>query len=450
MKRLLRILVLLLAVILILLGSQYPKLTIISGYAAKYMASTVFLTERNAESVSTNDFDVPLISLAEASYEEEVPGADASVYGLQRRTAFCREGLGCTLIPEGSVVPQSSLRPHRTIRRDTLPYPYGQGIPRDTVFAEVDYKALSVALDYAFDRPDEQRTRTVLVLYRDHLIAERYSDGFGPDTRVLGWSMTKSVLATLYGILQYQGRLSVEEPAGLDAWSGDSRAAITLDDLLRMQSGLEWDEDYGGMSDVNKMLFTTADMAQPQAAKEPAGPPGSIWNYSSGTSNLLSGLLRNRLGDDQAYLDFPYRQLIDTLGMHSMLIETDLAGNFVGSSFGWASTRDWGRFGLLYLRRGDWNGRRIFASDWADYVARPTPHSDGQYGAHFWLNRGGAYPDVPEDLYSANGYQGQHVYIIPSKDLVIVRTGLAESPDFDANGFLKRIVSAVDRKPVSN
>lgn len=443
MKRVLRIFLGLLVLILILLMLQYPKLKIISGYAAKYLASTVFLTQRDAEAVSMYDFDVPLISLASAGYLSDGPGAEASVFGLQRREAFCRDGLGCTLLPEGVARPASSLKPFRKITKDTLPYPFGQGIPRDSVFPEVDYLELKAAIDYAFERPEEQRTRTVLVLYKDHLIAERYSDGFGPDTRVLGWSMTKSVLATLYGILQYQGALSVDEPAGIDAWREDDRSGITLNDLLRMQSGLEWDEDYSGMSDVNKMLFTAADMAAPQAEKKLAGPPGSIWNYSSGTSNLLSGLLRKRLANDQAYLDFPYRQLIDSIGMHSMLIETDLSGNFVGSSFGWASTRDWGRFGLLYLRRGNWNGTRIFAPDWADYVSRPTEHSDGRYGAHFWLNQGGAYPDVPEDLYSANGYQGQHVYIIPSKDLVIVRTGLAESPDFDANGFLKRIVASI-------
>ena len=130
--------------------------------------------------------------------------------------------------------------------------------------------------------------------------------------------------------------------------------------------------------------------------------------------------------------------------MHSALIESDLAGNFVGSSYGWANTRDWAKFGLLYLHKGNWNGEQIFNPEWAKYVATPTAGSDGKYGAQFWLNAGGRYPDVPKDLYSCNGYQGQFVFIIPSKDMVIVRTGLTEDPEFDVNGFLRDILASVE------
>ena len=126
-----------------------------------------------------------------------------------------------------------------------------------------------------------------------------------------------------------------------------------------------------------------------------------------------------------------------------MLIETDLKGNFVGSSYAWATTRDWAKFGLLYLHKGNWNGAQLFDPSWADYVSKPTALSDGTYGAHFWLNAEGKYPDVPRDLYSANGFQGQRVFIIPSKDLVVVRTGLGAAPDFDINAFLKEIIAAL-------
>ena len=127
-----------------------------------------------------------------------------------------------------------------------------------------------------------------------------------------------------------------------------------------------------------------------------------------------------------------------------MLIEADMEGNYVGSSYGWSNTRDWAKFGLLYLNNGNWNGDQLFNAQWVDYVTTPTMHSDSIYGAHFWLNAGGVYPDVPKDLYSANGYQGQYVFMIPSKDLVVVRTGLAESPDFDVNGFLSEVVKAIN------
>ena len=224
----------------------------------------------------------------------------------------------------------------------------------------------------------------------------------------------------------------------------NAKEPITLNHLLRMQSGLEWEEDYSSISDATKMFFLEADMTRSQAVKPLIAAPGEIWNYSSGTSNLLSGILREKLDDDQEYLDFPYRELIDKIGMYSMLLEADMSGNYVGSSYAWANTRDWAKFGLLYLHRGDWNGMRIFAPEWVDYISSPTKNSNGTYGAHFWLNAEGKYPDLPRDLFSANGYQGQYIFIIPSKDLVIVRTGLAETPDFDLNGFLKGIVDAIN------
>jgi len=126
-----------------------------------------------------------------------------------------------------------------------------------------------------------------------------------------------------------------------------------------------------------------------------------------------------------------------------MVLEADIAGNYVGSSYAWASTRDWARFGQLHLDKGNWNGEQLFDSTWVDYITTPTIDSDGTYGAHFWLNAKGKYPDVPKDMFSCNGFEGQHVFMIPSKDLVVVRTGLAEEPYFDVNGVLSNIVKAV-------
>ncbi len=335
-------------------------------------------------------------------------------------------------------------RPRRTKLDNGRPFPFGNQGKKDTVFENVDYEKLEPAVGSAFANHEIQKTRTVLVAYKNEIVAERYREGFSMDTPILGWSMTKSILATLYGILEHQGQLSTADFAPVPGWEDDDRKNIRLDDLLRMQSGLAWEEDYTGISDVTSMLFLDSDMTKAQAEKPALAPPGQIWNYSSGTTNLLSGILRERFNTHQGYLDFPYQVLIDRLGMHSMLIETDMEGNFVGSSYGWASTRDWAKFGLLYLNKGYWNGEQLFAPSWADYVARPTDHSNGTYGAHFWLNAGSKYPDVPTDLYSANGYQGQYVFIIPSKDLVVVRTGLAEGPAFDVNGFLKDIIAAIE------
>jgi len=316
--------------------------------------------------------------------------------------------------------------------------------PKDTIFENVDYKQLKKAVDGAFGNAETQKTRTVLVAYKNHIIAEEYIKGFTKETPILGWSMTKSVLATLYGILEYKGELDVQQPAPIPSWQNDERKNITLNHLLRMQSGLAWEEDYTKISDVTRMLFLDEDMTVAQEDKEAIAQPTEIWNYSSGTTNLLSGILRDRFKTQQEYLDFPYTALVDKLGMHSMIIETDMKGNYIGSSYGWATTRDWAKFGLLYLNKGNWNGEQLFDASWVDYITTPTKLSEGTYGAHFWLNAQGNYPDVPIDLYSANGYQGQYVFIIPSKDLVVVRTGLAEYPEFDVNTFLSEVIKAID------
>ncbi len=443
MKYFKRIGLLVLVILAIIVFLQYPKLNIISGYAAKNMASTAFIAKRSAASVNNQDHQVPMIELAKTHLSREEKYATSSVFGLKERKAVFREGLGAVLLPEDESLSTKQLSPERSLVKLPYPFPVGHEASKDSLLADVDYEQIGIALDSAFANPTERRTRTVMILYKNLLIGERYSNGFNRDTPVLGWSMTKSILATLYGILSYQGKINIDDVTGWEAWEQDERKKITFNDLLRMQSSLEWDEDYTSMSDVTKMLFLEPNMGELQSDKDALGPPGSIWNYSSGTTNLLSLMLRSRFNSYQEYLNFPYKELIDKTGMSSMLIEADLSGTYVGSSYGWASTGDWAKFGLLYLNRGHWNGEQIFAADWVDYVKRPTANSNGTYGAHFWLNADGKYPDVPRDLYSANGYQGQYVFIIPSKELVVVRTGLAEGPFFDVNTFLRDILMAL-------
>ncbi|MDT7830704.1 serine hydrolase [Pricia sp. S334] len=446
MKVLKRILLVAIVILVVVAYFQYPKLNIISGYASKNMASTVFITDRSAESVILNDNDVPLINLAEVKMNAMNNEATATVFGLMKRKSVCREGLGCVLVNEHYDSNRSLPVPHRNRLINNLPFPFGNNGTTDTIFENVDYQRLDKALEDVFAYPESRKTRTVLVVYKNRIIGEKYLRGFNKDTPILGWSMTKSVLATLYGILEYQGKIDLDAPAPVPEWQNDDRKHITLDHLVRMQSGLAWEEDYTTISDVTRMLFMKSDMTKVQVEKEAVAPPTEVWNYSSGTTNLLSGILRQDFDTHQEYLDFPYSALIDKIGMHSMLIETDMVGNFVGSSYGWATTRDWAKFGLLYLNKGNWNGEQLFDQQWVDYVRKPTAHSDGDYGGHFWLNAGGKYPDVPRDMYSANGYQGQRVFIIPSKDLVVVRTGLAEEPEFDINGFLRDVVAAIGEK----
>jgi CubicO group peptidase (beta-lactamase class C family) len=423
----------------------YPKLDLISGFSSKSVASGHFIDGRSLEIIQQGDNDLKFVRLANNEIVDSEKYATASVYGIKKRKAIYREGLGATLINDNFDISKPYLTPKRKRIENNLPFPYGNNEPEKIIFPNVDYKKLDRAVANAFDKKGEKkkRTRSLLVLYKDKIIAEKYDTGFNKNSKILGWSMAKSITATYFGILEKQGKLDINSPAPIEEWQNDNRKNITINDLLHMNSGLEWEEDYGKISDATKMLFQAEDMTAVQIHKKQIGKPNQSWNYSSGTTNLLSGILRKQFKTHQEYLDFWYSELIDKIGMHTMLVETDMKGNFVGSSYGWATTRDWSKFGLLYLHKGNWNGTQIFNESWAKYVSTPTNTSKGIYGAHFWLNAGGRYPDAPRDIYSCNGFQGQLVFIIPSHDMVIVRMGLKEGDKFDFNAMLKGILEAV-------
>lgn len=430
--------------VVVIFVMNYSMLNILSGYAAKNLASSVYIGNRTLAFTQEHDNNFSPVNLASVSVDKEKQSASATAFGLMRRTAVYREGLGATLITEDFDVDAPYQKPQRKQLKSNLPYPYGELPQEKTRFANVDYPALEKAIEAAFENNEVQKTRSLLVIYKDQVIGEKYAEGYDENSSFLGWSMTKSVLATCFGILQYQDKIDINQQAPIEAWRNNDRDFITINHLLHMNSGLEWNEDYGTMSDVTKMLFLAKDVTKPQAEKPAKYKPNEHWNYSSGTSNLLSGILRQQFGSHQEYLNFPYQALIDRIGMHSMLLETDMSGNFIASSYSWGTTRDWAKFGLLYLHEGNWNGDQIFDKDWVDYVKTPAPNSNGIYGGHFWLNAGGAMPDVPKDHYSANGYQGQYVSIIPSRELVIVRFGLAEDPGFDQNKIFGGIIKALN------
>jgi len=427
--------------------TNYPKLDIISGFSAKSVASGHFVGNHSLEMIEKSDNDFDPINLAINIINSSEKWATSSVYGLNKSKAIFREGLGVTLIDDDFDVSKPYEVPRRSKTVNNLPFPYGNLESKDSVFNTIDYDKLNLAVANAFDSKGEikKRTRSVLVIYKDKIIVEKYDTGFDKNSKILGWSMTKSITGTLFGILQKQRKYDIYKPAPIVEWKNDERKIITTNDLLHMNSGLEWEEEYDRICDATKMLFQTEDMSRSQLIKPALYKPNTHWNYSSGTTNLLSGILRKQFKTHQEYLDFWYSALIDKIGMHSMLIETDMAGNYVGSSYGWATTRDWSKLGLLYLHKGNWNGEQLFDESWAKYVATPTNTSHGRYGAQFYLNAGGHFPDVPREMFYCSGYQGQMVAIIPSMDLVIVRMGLTEEPEFDFNGLLKGIVGSVKK-----
>jgi CubicO group peptidase (beta-lactamase class C family) len=229
-------------------------------------------------------------------------------------------------------------------------------------------------------------------------------------------------------------------------WQADERKNITLHDMLQMQSGLRWNEDYGNRSDVTVMLYCENDFAKFAYNQPLEAPSGTKWYYSSGTVNVINYLMRKSLGNDTEYYRFAKTKLFDKVGMPDAIFEVDASGTQVGSSYIFATVRDYARFGLLYLQDGIFNNERILPEGWVDYTTTSASGSDGEYGALFWLNQGGNLPSVPTDMYSCNGHDGQQIYIIPSKELVVVILGYSPKPDrvMDFDSLLADIIEAID------
>jgi CubicO group peptidase (beta-lactamase class C family) len=433
-----------------------------AAYKAKILCSSVFLSKRSPEDVMREDLE-GLLSMIGASIDFEAKSVTATFPGVSDQRAIFRDQLGCILLAGASdaEVPV----PAGNTGVDASPRPVGhgamagfkgfaEGVPR-----EVSQRKLGEALDEAFSEknPDQPvRTRAVVVVYDGRIIAERYARGISADTALPGWSMTKSVTNALVGILVNQGKLFLDKPARLAEWSGpgDPRQAITLDQLLRMSSGLAFDESSGPVfSDVIQMLVRSRDVAGYALNKPLQHKPDSHWQYSSGTTNIISRIIRDSVGASvEAYHAFPRKLLFDRIGMSSAIMEVDASGTFVGSSYMYANARDWARFGLLYLQDGVWEGERILPPGWVRYSSMPSPTApEGQYGAHFWTNgktgmdsRATPLRNLPADTFFASGYEGQYVVVIPSRKLVVVRLGQTKNRKaWDLESFVSDIIAAI-------
>jgi len=430
-----------------------------AAYQAKLLCSAVFVAGRDPGAVRADDLGTPGLAPLrwfDARVDREGRRVESSFLGLLSREAVFRPGLGCALALDGLEPPPAPAGQAAPVRPDpAFPWPEGDGPAPEAPTNGVDDDRLQAALAAAFaepapDRP--QRTRAVVIAQRGRLLAERYAPGFGPQTPLLGWSMTKSVLAVLLGVLVGEGRLSLDGPVPVPAWGapGDPRGRIPLRELLRMSSGLEFEEVYEDpLADVTFMLFGAPDAAGYAAGKPQTSPPGTVWSYSSGTTNLLAGVLRRVVGAGEQ-LTFPRRALFDRLGMASAVLETDPSGTFVGSSFMYASARDWARFGEFLRLDGVWRGQRLLPAGYVDFLRTPAPAAPGgQYGAHVWLEvgeffRGASRPALPRDAFHAVGHEGQFVSVIPSRELVVVRLGLtSDAGAWDHERFLAAVLSAL-------
>jgi CubicO group peptidase (beta-lactamase class C family) len=420
----------------------------ITGYAAKNLASGIFVAGRTQESIEKEDINFFPVSFSKNLVDYDNKSV-TSRFLLWKSKAVYNEGLGCTLINDFSeeAVKKLDYPPFLTpeVNPDTIPWPAGDKLS-DTVPRGINIQKINELLTRVFaDTLPYKGTFAVTVVYRDQIVAERYRSDFKPSTRLLSWSMAKSFTNAMVGLLVKEGKVNINSPINRKEWADDSRKNITLNNLLHMNSGLEFNEKYSKvkLTDATTMLLKNGDMGDYAAFKKLLVKPDSVWSYSSGTTNIIQDYLRSVIGKDEEYLAYPRKALFNKTGMRSVIWETDASGTFVGSSYLYATSRDYARFGLLYLHNGNWLGEQLFPDEWVKYTTSPAQGSDGKYGALLWLNLAGEFPGVPADLFYCDGYDGQYIFIIPSKQLVVVRNGCSPNDSFDQRAFLKGIADAI-------
>ncbi len=433
-----------------------PKVA--TGFIADVLCSETFVSGLDVRRNLTETSDaMPGASLLTWAMDYQVDRARKDVtvtlFGIGRSHAVYREGLGCTL-EHGAEIADVALPPDDR-QPALLPEIAGPAV------VPPQSPELSAALDHAFTEPAQppyRRTRAIVVMKAGRIVAERYADGIGPETPLLGFSMTKSVISALTGILVRQGRLKLDGPAPVAAWTNpdDPRHAITVDQLLRHTAGLalgsSLQASLGSVFEpVNRMKFTEDDMAAYAASMPLATAPGRVWNYHDGNTLILSHLIRNAAGGNpEGALAFAHRELLAPLGMRHVTLQLDGAGTIEGSSEMLASARDWARFGQLYLNDGVAGGRRILPEGWVNYSASATPNAWVGIGAGFWTNQGDSFGATfrvehgwPRDAFFAKGTIGQYTIVIPSERLVIVRLGRSPNAPPAADGVFDLVRDVV-------
>ena len=388
-------------------------------------------------------------------YEVDRPRKEvrAHIAGRFESRAAYHDGVGCEIVHP---TPVNGAVPGPTAEIGGGTWPSGVADIAGAAVVEPADDRLRAALDGAFAETaggPPRGTKAVIVLHDGRIVAERYAPGYGIDTPLLGWSMTKSVVNALIGILVQHGRLSVTEPAPVAAWRdpADPRHPITVEQLMRMTSGLALDETNSGFDPSSRMLFTEPDMAGFAESAALKAPPGTRYHYSSASTLILSRIIRDAAGGRAEDVRlFAERELFRPLGMRHVTLEFDAAGTPVGSTYMYATARDWARFGMLYVNDGVGGGRRILPEGWIRYSASPTPGSRDGYGAGFFTNRGDSdfgrlrvRGGMPADSFFASGTQGQRIVIAPAERLVVVRLGRSQDWEtFDIRGLIRLVADA--------
>ncbi len=418
-----------------------------NGVQAVLTCNGLFTSGRSAERVASEElqylryprFGGDVEERVAVDRERQAVTIGGGETGVAISAAF-REGIGCVVMaPDQSLddidaLPSLEL-PYPDLDPETTPWPNGDLVTPTPWPEVVDRARLKAASDRIFaPELDNQLTLSLIVMHNGNIIHERYRDGVDRNTRTRTWSTAKSIAATLIGMLVDDGRLELDAPLGIDwlpavaADEHDPRDEITLRHVLNMSSGLYPVDSFNMEYATGSGLAYWAGASSVDGARNRGliREPGSFWDYENYDTLLAVLAMKNVLGSEQAYREFPRRALLDRIGMRNTLLSTDRFGDFILSSQVYTNARDLARFGLLYLNGGTWEGERIISEAWIDFVRTPAPASSvrgNDYGGQFWLVPDGR-TDVPRDAYSTAGNRGQYVIIVPSHDLVIVRRGL--------------------------
>ncbi|MEO0542814.1 MAG: serine hydrolase [Pseudomonadota bacterium] len=404
-----------------------------SNYTAKIICSNVFIANRDEEEVLEVDVQAPghpLLRLMRVEVDRSEGTVHAALLGAIAPGMAVSRGpkLGCTSLPslDGSNLLSVDGPPVAEAPVPQRPWPVGEQVDTDL---PTDVSA--ILNDETLVGPG---MRAVVIVKDGNIIGERYGEGFNAQSPLLGWSVTKTVTAALIGRAIREGHMTLEgNVSSVFDWA-DERQSIGLSELMAMASDLQWNEGYGSVSDVTRMLYLEEDMAafvagMPVDAVTSLGI-GEDFNYSSGTTVLLSKIWQSAFTDQSQAVAFAHQALFQPLGMHSAVLEMDAKGTYVGSSYMYATARDWARFGQFMLQRGVWDGLSLLPIGFVDWMTKTHPASNEQYGnGQIWKRAANAWmpgenPQLPDDGFYMNGHDGQSISVISSEGLVVVRLGL--------------------------
>ncbi len=383
----------------------------------------------------------PALKMLNIQYDHQQKSVSASLLGVKTTRAQFREGLGCSLVIGDSERLDQVVVPEVVLAEGDWPLGSGNSAIESRLQTQLD-SVLSK------DNALGLNTRALLVVKDGQLVAESYASGFDATSKLLGWSMAKSVTAMLVGHLEMKKLLDVHKQPVFPEWGDDQRRDIRFDDLLHMSSGLDFPETYEPGMGVTDMLFTAASAAELPLAAPLIHTPGEVFEYSSGTTNLFSKLIFERTGNSpQSQMEFLHKALRQPLALQNFVFETDPSGVPVGSSYLYASARDWAKIGQLMLNRGELNGYRLVSEDWVDRALAPNNSTNTKsYGYQFWLNMGDTtlrWPDLPKESFAALGNRKQVVMVVPSHNTVIVRLGWT-SGSYPTNDNFAEILSLIE------